>query len=170
MRRPPSGQPLIPRRRLLLLPLMAGLLRPLSADAAVPHPVADAIVAVNAYRVANRLVPLALHPLLIAAAQAHAEDMARHLFLAHHGSDGSMMPDRVHRTGYRFTLAAENLAAGQPTARAAVDSWIGSPPHRANLLEQWVREAGVGFARAGRPEGSALFDEYWVLVVAAPRA
>lgn len=49
-----------------------------------------------------------------------------------------------------FSLG-ENLAKGQLTAEEAVQDWMNSPPHRANILRPEFEEIGVG-----------LFDDLWV--------
>jgi uncharacterized protein YkwD len=60
---------------------------------------------------------LRLNSKLIAAAQAHSNDMARHNRLSHTGSDGSLMVDRMRRYGYKYRWAGENIAYGQTSAQ-----------------------------------------------------
>lgn len=56
---------------------------------------------------------------------------------------------RFTSAGYRnWTLGGENVAFSYPTARAVVQGWMGSPPHRANILNCRFKDIGVGFARA----------------------
>jgi uncharacterized protein YkwD len=58
---------------------------------------------------------------------------------------------------------AENIAMGQSTAAAAMDSWMHSSGHRANILNANLTEIGTALARdsASRP--------YWVQVFGKPR-
>ncbi|MEK8172713.1 CAP domain-containing protein [Streptomyces sp. M19] len=41
-------------------------------------------------------------------------------------------------------LGGENIARGQATAQAVMDSWMNSPGHRANILNCEYRTLGVG--------------------------
>jgi len=105
--------------------------------------------------------PLTRSELLDRVAQAHAGEMAAHRRMAHAGSDGSTAAERVTRAGYDWSQVAENIAAGQKSPEDAVASWLGSPPHCANLMAPAHAEMGVGFAAAdGGP--------YWVQVFATP--
>jgi len=81
-----------------------------------------------------------------AAARAHSEDMARNSFMSHTGSDGSSVGTRITRAGFTWRSAAENIAAGQRTPEAVISSWMRSPGHRANILNQNLTHLGVGFA------------------------
>lgn len=53
---------------------------------------------------------------------------------------------RIH-ADRRFVWLGEVLAKGQTSARAVVDDWMNSPPHRAILLSDKARRAG--FSRKG---------------------
>ena len=66
--------------------------------------------------------------------------------------------NRLQDFGYENPrLLAENIAEGQETATAVVNSWLHSPPHRANLLHPEARQAGVGHAV------NAQGQHYWVV-------
>lgn len=123
--------------------------------------------AVNAFRADHDLAPVALSEALSEAATAHAEDLARRGLLDHVGADGADLGERLARVCYRYRTAAENLASGADTAAGAVVLWIGSPPHRSNLLLDEVDEIGVGRAREVLPDGQTR--HYWVLDLARPR-
>jgi uncharacterized protein YkwD len=90
--------------------------------------------------------PLAYNRLLALASLAHANDMAGQNYFSHDGKDGSNPAQRVQRAGYIYRATGENIAAGMTTAEAAVDGWIKSPPHCANLMSPAFGEMGVGFA------------------------
>jgi uncharacterized protein YkwD len=49
----------------------------------------------------------------------------------------------------RLSMAGENVAAGFPTGRAVVRAWMGSPGHRANILEPRFRIVGLAARRGG---------------------
>jgi uncharacterized protein YkwD len=90
--------------------------------------------------------PLTLSAALTRAARAHSQDMAAHGFFSHAGSHGSSPGQRVMRAGYRWRLVGENIASGVQTPRAAVDGWLASPHHCANIMTAGFRELGVAFA------------------------
>ncbi|MGA7936518.1 MAG: CAP domain-containing protein, partial [Kovacikia sp.] len=54
--------------------------------------------------------------------------------------------DRFIQAGYRWSAAAENVAQGQQTPEAVVQSWMNSPHHRDNLLSPGYQDLGVGYA------------------------
>lgn len=117
---------------------------------------------INHQRQGNGLAPVRLHPALAQAAAQQACDMARRGQMTHAGRGG--VGARVRATGYRASLTAENIAAGQMDARSAIGAWIRSPSHRANILNRRVRDIGV--AQALGADGRT---RYWSLVLAAPR-
>jgi uncharacterized protein YkwD len=119
----------------------------------------------NAERSRAGLPALRASSRLMEAAQLHADQMAR-LGRLEHVLSGAQYPrpeDRLAAAGYQWSAYAENIAMGQSTAAAAMDSWMRSSGHRANILSTSVTEIGIGFARdsAGRP--------YYVQVFGRPR-
>src|SRR5262245_16428569 len=74
--------------------------------------VAELVAAHNRVRAAHRRGPLAVNPLLEAAAREHALDMARHRWMSHFGSDLSNPVRRIVQQGYDYRCAGENVAAG----------------------------------------------------------
>ena len=89
---------------------------------------------------------LALNSQLIAAAQAHTNLMVQFNQMSHQLPGEPSFGDRFLQAGYRWSAAAENVAAGQQTPEEVMQSWINSPGHRANLLNPTYRELGVGYA------------------------
>jgi len=92
---------------------------------------------------------LRLNGRLMAAAQRHSRDMARHKRMSHRGSNGSSLGDRTRKQGYSGGIA-ENVAYGQNTVRDVMVSWMKSPGHRRNLLNPKYKALGVGYAKNGR--------------------
>lgn len=92
-------------------------------------------------------VDLKLVPQLAIAAYEHSEDMALNNMFSHSGSrpDNLTMQDRVDATQYQYSQLAENIAVGYATPHAVVDAWMGSPGHRANILNCTLHEIGVGY-------------------------
>jgi uncharacterized protein YkwD len=119
----------------------------------------------NAERTNAGLAALRASSRLMEAAQLHADQMAR-LGRLEHVLSGARYPrpeDRLAAAGYQWSSYAENIAMGQSSATAVMDSWMHSSGHRANILSASVTEIGIGFARdsAGRP--------YYVQVFGRPR-
>lgn len=92
----------------------------------------------NAERVRHGLSPLVLDPSLLQSARRHAAWMTRNRVLRHTGA-----------------AVAENIAMGQPTTAHAVQDWMRSPGHRANILNRSYTRIGVAGYRA--PDGTV----YW---------
>ena len=81
------------------------------------------------------------------AAQNHVEDMDRSgRYLGHDSSDGRELRDRINEVDYDWSYIAENAASGQSSPKRAVEAWMNSPGHRANLLDPEIKEIGVGYA------------------------
>jgi len=118
------------------------------------------LAAVNDVRAARSLAPLRISRALSAAATEHSREMGRRGYFAHSSFDGTSFWRRVARhygsSGYRFWTAGENLlwSSGALTAKAAVDLWLKSRPHRRNLLASRWRDVGFSalhFASAPGP-------------------
>jgi len=89
------------------------------------------------------------------AAQGHSADMAANDYFSHDSQDGRTFADRIRAAGYTGGAIAENIAAGQATASAVMNSWMDSPGHRANILNCSYRHLGVGYAKGGS------YGYYW---------
>ncbi len=109
--------------------------------------------------------PVVLNDRLSAVAQGHAADMAAHSYFAHQGRDGSSPSERATRGGYVWRAVGENIAAGQQAPDAAVDGWLRSPPHCANLMGPQYTEMGIAFAVQPASEAGI----YWVQMFGTPR-
>jgi uncharacterized protein YkwD len=119
--------------------------------------------AVNRVRVQHGLPPLVPSEVLVETARAHSEDMLRRNFFDHQDPRGRKPADRVTSAGVSWTRVTENLAmnSGQddPVA-SAVEGWMDSPGHRANVLDPAVTHTGVGIAEDG--EGGYTFTQLFV--------
>ena len=98
---------------------------------------------------------------LRAAGLRHSSEMVSQGFFAHTSPSGVGFIDRILSTGYaqraRRWRVGENLVWGsqaQSTPAVLVESWMQSPPHRANLLRKRFREVGVAAVR-GTPSDQA---------------
>ncbi|MFC4559009.1 SafA/ExsA family spore coat assembly protein [Virgibacillus kekensis] len=109
----------------------------------------------NQYRQQNGLAPVKVDWQLSRVARYKSRDMRDQGYFSHnsptYGSPFKMMRDfNIH-----YTRASENIAAGQPTAKAVVDAWMNSSGHRRNILDANVTHIGVGYAEGGS------YGNYW---------
>lgn len=125
---------------------------------------AEVLQLVNDERAAWGLDPLSHSQTLEDQAEQYACEMIYYGFFAHDNPvTGSELPDRAAEFGYDYWVIGENLAAGQPTPVRVVQDWMGSPGHRANILDERFTEAGVGVRVGGE------YGIYWVLEFGLPR-
>ena len=103
------------------------------------------LTVMNQARAAHGLRPLQADRRLERAARSHSSKMLR-VGVFFHGSFNA----RIRSVGVRAPHVGENLAWGVgrlARARAIVRMWLGSPPHRRNLLDGGYRLVGVGVLR-----------------------
>ena len=122
----------------------------------------------NAEREKVGLQPLQLNAQLVEAAQYHSNDMAENDFFNHTGVDGSTLTSRLINSGYQYSSAGENIAAGQQTAAEVVTGWMSSAGHRFNLLDPDFTEIGIGYTFLENDTGSVNYYYYWTQVFGTP--
>jgi uncharacterized protein YkwD len=122
----------------------------------------------NKVRAENGLPQLKANARLRRAAEGHSTDMVANRFFNHVTPSGTTMVDRILRTRYvrpdRGWILGENLEWGTgtlATPRGAVQAWLESPGHRANVLRRGYRDVGVGIT-LGVPTGDAAGATYAV--------
>ncbi len=103
--------------------------------------------------------------MLAAAAEAKAKDMATRSYFAHATPEGEKTWNLVREKGYQFSRVGENLAVKFSDPARVVSSWLASPGHRANLLNEKFVDIGVGVAE-GRYQGATT--TFVVALIAAP--
>lgn len=100
---------------------------PAQAEPFQLHPIEEQILAAtNAERARYGLPPLAMDRHLMRSARAHAIWMTQN-----------------HSMQHTRQMVAENIAMGQPDCASVMASWMGSPGHRANILNASYRRIGV---------------------------
>lgn len=96
------------------------------------------------------------HQNLEVCAQSHSEDMANWDFFSHESpvSGKRTMTDRMSQVGFVNLWMAENISYHDVSnrtysdlAKSIVDSWMNSPGHRANILNERYRYLGAGTAK-----------------------
>lgn len=110
----------------------------------------------NDVRAKTGVAAVSYEPLLEAAAQRHADDMARRSFFDHRGSDGSSVGDRITAQGYQWCFVAENIAKGQRSLREVMQGWANSPGHYGNMIDRRAEAFGLATAPGA----------IWVMVLA----
>lgn len=126
------------------------------------------ICLINAERRSRGLRGLRSNSRLARAARRHAADMVRNDYFSHDAPSGLDFVDRIVRADYvdprsSRWLLGENLAWGSgalSTPRAIVRSWMGSPPHRANIVRRGFREIGVAVVPGAPVEGAERAATY----------
>ncbi|MCZ4611269.1 CAP domain-containing protein, partial [Streptomyces sp. Lzd4kr] len=106
--------------------------------------VGQVVALVNKERANAGCGPLEEDSLLNKSAQGHSDDMAARDFFDHTNPDGADPGQRITAAGYRWSTYGENIAMGQQTPAAVMESWMNSPGHRANILNCSFKDIGVG--------------------------
>ncbi|MDI1459722.1 sigma-70 family RNA polymerase sigma factor [Catellatospora sp. KI3] len=133
-----------------------------ASASASPRPTARApqtleeqiLVLVNAERKKVGCGPVHADARLAKAARLHSEDMAKRDYFSHDTPEGVSPWDRAKAQGYT-TPSAENIAAGNATAKATMQQWMNSKGHRANILNCSSKAMGVGRGTGG------TYRYYW---------
>ena len=107
----------------------------------------------NTARLQHGLAPLVWDSELCRMARIHSESMARRRFFSHKTPEGLDLKDRAHAVGIpHFRVLGENIAYNQgydDPGAFAVERWMISPGHRANILNNEFERSAVGSFVAG---------------------
>jgi uncharacterized protein YkwD len=115
---------------------------------------------INAFRLQHKLAPLRLSAALTASAREHSRQMAADGYFAHESADGTAYWKRIQRyyksSPSHYWSVGENLLFSSPDvdARGALQLWLKSPEHRANLLTARWREIGVSAVHVSAAPGT----------------
>lgn len=122
---------------------------------------AGVIAQTNIQRAQNGdLPPLAENQTLDAIAALRADDMFQQQYFGHVGPQGESAVSVASSVGYMHLALGENLALGLYAGDAGVvGAWMGSPGHRANILDRHYTQIGVA-VREGTFEGQTT----WIAV------
>lgn len=96
----------------------------------------EVLALVNAEREANGLTALVMDESLLSTAMTRAAETT--LLFAHTRPDGSGFADA------NSLAVGENIAVGQTTADAVMESWMNSEGHKANILMSSYTTIGIG--------------------------
>lgn len=102
----------------------------------------------NRARIANGLEPFTWDPELCRMARVHSENMGRQGFFDHDTREGLHLKDRARALGIgRFRVIGENIAYNKgydDPGAFAVDRWMTSSGHRANILYAEFQASAIG--------------------------
>jgi uncharacterized protein YkwD len=130
---------------------------------------ATVLVKVNEVRRAHGLRALRASARLTTAAAQHSREMARRGYFEHESFNGTAFWKRIRRfygrRGYRSWTVGENLLWSSPDVDAggAVQMWMESREHRANLLARDWREIGLCAVHVVSAPGVYDGDEVTIL-------
>ena len=120
---------------------------------------------INEERTHRGLQPLEWSDDAVQLARNHSRNMAQYHFFSHKGLDGSMVNDRAEQMGiFNWRAIGENIAFNRgynDPADFAVQSWLESPAHKANMLNKEWTESGIGVATTA--DGSYYFTQVFLL-------
>lgn len=112
---------------------------------------------INDYRAAHGVAPVALSRSLSMAADNHSRYMAQ-TDDVDHSLGGISWSQNILNYGYPAGYGmGENVLAGRQSAGGALNLWISSPPHNANMLNPVWKAIGIG--REVNINGK--YDFYW---------
>ena len=101
---------------------------------------------------------------LAQSAKVHSSDMANQNFFSHTGSDGTNAAQRIEAQGYNWQSVGENIAAGQSSVSAVMQSWLDSPGHCQNIMNGSFAELGAALVQ----ESNSQYGNYWTQNFATP--
>ena len=104
---------------------------------------------VNKQRTDNGLKALKVDSNLQKVAKEKANDMVKNNYFAHNSPTYGSPFDMMKKFGISYKSAGENLA-GNSTGKRAVDAWINSEGHRANILNSSFNYTGVAVVESSK--------------------
>ena len=118
----------------------------------------------NLVRVQNGLAPFTWDADVCRMARTHSENMSREGFFSHVTPAGLRLRDRARAAGIlQYAVLGENIAYNQgydDPGAFAVEKWMESPKHRANILSPEFRGMAIGSFVA--PDGSIYLTQTFI--------
>jgi len=127
----------------------------------------------NKQRTQQQLPSLVIDEKLSQAAHAKAQDMFAQQYWAHTSPNGTQPWDFIKNSGYRYSIAGENLAKNFTQTDTMMNAWMNSPTHKANIISPNYTQTGIAVLEGelngvettlvvqmfGKPEGTALAQQ-----------
>ncbi|HEX7334186.1 MAG TPA: CAP domain-containing protein [Pyrinomonadaceae bacterium] len=118
----------------------------------------------NIIRVKNGLPPFEWDSDVCRMARIHSEKMSRQGFLSHNTPEGLGLRERIRAAGIaKYVVLGENIAYNQgydDPGAFAVERWMLSLKHRANILSPEFRAMAIGSFVA--PDGSVYLTQTFI--------
>lgn len=117
----------------------------------------------NKARLENGLAPLTWDDELCRLARAHSEHMALQKFFAHETPEGLRLRDRARAKQIHFRVIGENIAYNKgydDPGGFAVERWMISAGHRANILYAGFQSGAIGSYVAA--DGSTYITQVFI--------
>ena len=118
----------------------------------------------NAARVKNGLPPLVWDGDVCRMARIHSESMSRQGYFSHVTPEGLRLRDRARVAGIlQYSVLGENIAYNQgydDPGAFAVERWMASEKHRANILSSEFKAMAIGSFVA--PDGSVYLTQTFI--------
>jgi uncharacterized protein YkwD len=114
----------------------------------------------NKIRVQHGLQPVKISARLTASAAQHSREMGADGYFEHNSHDGTAFWKRIGRwygsNGYGYWSVGENLLWSSPQVDPvdALQLWMNSPEHRANILTARWREIGISAVHVAAAPGT----------------
>ena len=102
---------------------------------------------VNIERARNGLPPLTQNWEVSRVARYKSQDFINRNYFSHDSPTYGSPSNMLRSFGILFSANAENIARGQTSPAAVMNSWMSSAGHRANILSPLYNQIGVGVAR-----------------------
>lgn len=112
---------------------------------------------VNVERKKRGLAALTASPQLSNLARLKSQDMINKNYFSHYSPTYGSPFQMMKKFGIQYSYAGENIAMGQTTPAAVMNSWMNSPGHRANILNPNYNQIGVGTAKSNRIYWTQMF-------------
>jgi uncharacterized protein YkwD len=119
---------------------------------------------INVERAKNGEAPLVWDAELCRMAELHSQHMAQQNFFSHVGPDGLNVEHRARAIGLQnWRVLGENIAYNRgfdDPVDFAVQGWMHSPGHRANILNASFNRSAIGVVRT--PEGRVYLTQVFI--------
>ncbi len=120
----------------------SGSVNPPNQDEEISYLIQQVIDLVNEERAKAGLSPLTESAPLMDAAALRAQEITKSF--SHTRPDGTSFSTAIRQSGATFNGSGENIAYGQQSAKAVMNTWMNSQTHRANILKSQFTKIGVG--------------------------
>lgn len=114
---------------------------------------------INAKRAANGLSALKINDELQNVARIKAQDMVNNNYFSHTSPTYGSPFDMMKSFGISYKTAGENIA-GNSSNSGAVNAWMNSPGHKANILNSSFNYTGIGVVKS--PKYGKVFVQMFI--------